>query len=119
VRRAAVQEQRDGVELEDQPAGVGRGLRRLEAVVERHQLDALALHAALRVDRVDPQAGADGGLLHAGGGRAGEARGLADHELRPWGGCRDGNEKGKNERVHAPGDAVHRGLLLSWSLFVR
>jgi hypothetical protein len=99
------------VVLGDQLARVLRRELGIEPVVQRHQLDALAVDAALSVDMVDVEAGAFGVLLDAGGDRAGEAGRLADHDVGPAGGAGQSGEKAQRKAAAAACQGRHACLL--------
>ena len=81
MRRGAAHEQGHHVVFFDQLARVLGRLGGLEVVVQRDQLDLLAVHAALGVDVVQVGARAQQRFAHAGGHRAGDGRGLSDEDV--------------------------------------
>jgi hypothetical protein len=81
---ADVAEQRQRV-VREQLAGVLGAAVRLVAVVEAHEFDGPAVHAALRVDLVEAEPGALVELDAELGGRAGEGGGLRQQDPIPLG----------------------------------
>ena len=110
VRRAAAQEQGQSPVLDDQLARVVARQLGVELVVQRHQLDELAVDAAGGVDGIEVQLGAGGGLLHAGGYRAGECGALADHDLRTSGERQREGEQGRRHPAWGGKDEFQHGV---------